>query len=118
AMSTFAAAPLAEAAARVLGSSGRLFVLAGAIVSMFGYAAGDMLGSPRAWYAFGRAGILPAAMTRIHARYHTPYVAIVVYACVVAALSISSSFTQLAVLANVAALTLYLMSRSSCSGVT
>jgi len=109
AMSTFAAAPLAEAAARVLGSSGRLFVLAGAIVSMFGYAAGDMLGSPRAWYAFGRAGILPAAMTRIHARYHTPYVAIVVYACVVAALSISSSFTQLAVLANVAALTLYLM---------
>jgi len=108
-MATYAAAPLAEAASRVLGSGGRLFVLLGAIVSMFGYVSGDMLGSPRAWYAFGRAGVLPAAMTRIHPRYHTPYVAIVVYACIVATLAISSSFTQLAVLANVAALTLYLM---------
>ena len=44
-----------------------------------------------------------------HPTYHTPYVAIVVYACVVATLAISSSFTQLAILANVAALTLYLM---------
>src|SRR2546428_3467106 len=108
-MSTYAAAPLAEAAARVLGSGGRLLVLVGAIASMFGYVSGDMLGSPRAWYAFGRAGVLPAAMMRVHPAYHTPYVAIVVYACVVATLAISSSFTQLAVLANVAALTLYLM---------
>jgi len=108
-MSTFASAPLAEAASRVLGSGGRLLVLLGAIVSMFGYVSGDMLGSPRAWYAFGRAGVLPASMTWIHPTYHTPYVAIIVYACIVAALAISSSFTQLAVLANVAALTLYLM---------
>jgi amino acid transporter len=108
-MSTYAAAPLAEAASRVLGAGGRVFVLVGAVVSMFGYVSGDMLGSPRAWYAFGRAGVLPAAMARIHPRYHTPHVAIVVYACIVATLAISSSFTQLAVLANVAALTLYLM---------
>jgi basic amino acid/polyamine antiporter, APA family len=108
-MSQFAAAPLAEAAGRVLGAGGRLLVLAGAIVSAFGYVSGDMLGSPRAWYAFGRAGVLPSAMTRIHSVYHTPHVAIVVYACIVAAVAVSSSFTQLAVLANVAALTLYLM---------
>jgi APA family basic amino acid/polyamine antiporter len=108
-MSTFASAPLAVAAARILGPAGRLLMLAGGIVSMFGYVSGDMLGSPRAWYAFGRAGVLPAAMTRIHPTYHTPYIAIVVYACIVATLAISSSFTQLAILANVAALTLYLM---------
>jgi amino acid transporter len=108
-MSQFAAAPLAEAAGRVLGGGGRVLVLAGAIVSAFGYVSGDMLGSPRAWYAFGRAGVLPSVMTRIHPVYHTPHVAIVVYACIVATLAISSSFTQLAVLANVAALTLYLM---------
>ena len=79
--------------------------------SAFGLAlgVGALLGSPRAWYAFGRAGVLPEAMTRIHPVYHTPHVAIVVYACVVGTIAISSSFTQLAVLANVAALTLYLM---------
>jgi len=108
-MATYAAAPLAEAASRVLGRSGRLLILAGATVSMFGYVSGDMLGSPRALFAFARDGVLPSALARIHARFHTPYLAIVVYACLVATLAASSTFTQLAILANVAALTLYLM---------
>jgi APA family basic amino acid/polyamine antiporter len=68
-----------------------------------------MLGSPRAWFAFGRAGVLPASLARVHPRFHTPHVAIIAYACGVGALAISSSFTRLAILANVAALTLYLM---------
>ena len=109
AMATYSTAPLAEAAGRVLGQGGRLLVLLGAIVSMFGYVSGDMLGSPRTLFAFARDGVLPAVVARIHPRFHTPYIAIIIYACIVATVSISSSFTQLAVLANVAALTLYLM---------
>ena len=108
-MAVYSTAPLAEAAGRVLREGGRLLVLVGAIVSMFGYASGDMLGSPRTLFAFARDGVLPSVVARVHPRFHTPYIAIVVYACIVAAVSISSSFTQLAVLANVAALTLYLM---------
>jgi len=108
-ISTYAAAPLAEAAGRVLGGGGRLLVLAGAVVSMFGYVSGDMLGSPRALFAFARDGILPASVARIHPRFHTPSVAIVLHATIVATVAVSSTFTQLAVLANVAALTLYLM---------
>jgi APA family basic amino acid/polyamine antiporter len=108
-MATFSTAPLAEAAGRALGQGGRLLVLLGAVVSMFGYVSGDMLGSPRTLFAFARAGVLPPAVGRIHPHFRTPYIAIVLYACIVAAVSISSSFRQLAVLANVAALTLYLM---------
>ena len=109
AMPQYASAPLAEAASRMFGPGGRVLMLVGAIVSMFGYVSGDMLGSPRTLFAFGRDGILPPAFARVHPRYHTPHIAIVAYAVVVAALAISSSFTQLAVLANVAALSLYLL---------
>ncbi len=108
-MATYAAAPLAEAAGRVMGRSGRLLILAGATVSMFGYVSGDMLGSPRALFAFARDGVFPAALARVHPRFHTPHVAIATYAVIVGTLAVSSSFTELAILANVAALSLYLM---------
>jgi basic amino acid/polyamine antiporter, APA family len=105
----FAAAPLAEAAGRLLGPAGRAMMLGGAIVSMFGYVSGDMLGSPRALFALARDGILPRALAAVHPRFRTPWIAIVVYAVAVGLLAISSSFTELAILANVTALTLYLM---------
>jgi len=108
-LSAYAAAPLAEAARRVLGPAGGTLVLLGGTVSMLGYVSGDMLGSPRALFALGRDGALPAILARVHSRFHTPYVALIVHAVIVATLSISSSFAQLAVLSNVAALSLYLM---------
>ena len=49
------------------------------------------------------------ALVRVHPRYRTPALAIVLYAAVVAALAISSSFERLVVMANVSALLLYLM---------
>jgi amino acid transporter len=76
---------------------------------MCGYVSGDMLGSPRALYAYARDGALPSALAYVHPRFHTPSIAIVVHALIVGALAVSSSFTQLAIIANVAALTLYLM---------
>jgi APA family basic amino acid/polyamine antiporter len=104
-----ASAPLAEAMARVVGPGGRLLVMAGALVSMFGYVAGDMLGSPRALFALARDRMLPSALARVHPRFHTPHVAIIVYAAIVAAVAASSTFTELAIVANVAVLTLYLL---------
>ena len=105
----YTAAPLAETARRMLGDSGKLFLLAGGTVSIFGYVAGDMLGTPRALFALARDGMLPARLAQVHPRYHTPATAIVCYAAVVAALAISSSFERLVIMANVSALLLYLL---------
>ena len=102
-------APLVETAGRLFGSGARLVFLVGMAVSIFGYIAGDMLGTPRALFALARDGVLPAPLVRVHPRYHTPAIAIVLYAAVVAALAISSSFERLVVMANVSALLLYLM---------
>jgi len=110
-LATYSAAPLAETARRLFGGWGRTLVLAGGTISMFGYVSGDMLGTPRALYALGRDGNLPfaRALASISGRYRTPVFSIVIYAISVAALSISSSFERLAVLANVSGLALYLM---------
>ena len=108
-MAQHAEAPLAAAAGRCLGAGGRLLVLAGGAVSMFGYLCGDMLSSPRSLYAFGRDGFLPRALGRVHPSYHTPHVAIVVHAVTAALLATSSSFRYLALLSNVSVLTLYFL---------
>jgi amino acid transporter len=108
-MAQHAEAPLAAAAGRFLGAGGRLLVLAGGAVSMFGYLCGDMLSSPRSLYAFGRDGFLPRALGRVHPSFHTPHVAIVVHAITAALLAASSSFRYLALLSNVSVLTLYFL---------
>ena len=102
-------APLAETAARLLGDGGKLFLLAGGTISIFGYVAGDMLGTPRALLALARNDVLPQAVATIHPRYHTPALAIRLYAVVVALLAISGSFERLVIMANVSALLLYLL---------
>jgi basic amino acid/polyamine antiporter, APA family len=99
--------PLADTAGRMLGSTGRTLILAGAAVSMFGYVSGMTLAVPRALYAFARDGFLPRRLAAVHPRFHTPYVAIGVQAVVVCVLAISSTFERLALLANVNILVLY-----------
>jgi len=101
--------PLAEAALQFLGNFGRVLMLAGATISAFGFVTSDILSSPRIIFAFGRDGVLPKWFAHIHPRFHTPDVAIVTYAAIAFTLSFSSTFQQLAVLANVAVLLLYLL---------
>jgi basic amino acid/polyamine antiporter, APA family len=107
-------APLAESAARFLGNFGRTLLLAGATISAFGFVTSDILSSPRMVFAFGRDGVLPAFFAHVHPRYRSPDVAIITYAVLAFALSISGTFEQLAVLSNVAVLLMYFLCCAGC----
>ncbi|MEP7015291.1 MAG: amino acid permease [Verrucomicrobiota bacterium] len=107
-------APLAEAAALFLGNLGRTVLLAGATISAFGFVTSDILSSPRMLFAFGRDGTLPAWFAHVHPRHRSPDVAIITYAVLAFALSISGSFEKLAVLSNVAVLLMYLLCCAAC----
>ena len=100
-------APLADALARVGPGGGALLLATGAI-SMFGYLAGDMLGSSRILFAFGRDGLLPRRLAAVHGVTRAPHVAILVHTVLAAALAMSGTFTVLAPLSSVAILILYL----------
>jgi len=80
-----------------------------ALVSAVGAGLGCVLVAVRMLFALGRDGALPHRLATVHPRYHTPAVAIVSYAAIVATLAVSSTFAQLVVLANVSGLLLYLM---------
>lgn len=101
------AAPLADAAGVALGSWARLLLLAGAVISMIGHAGAMILAAPRALFAFARDGFLPAALARTHPVHRTPATAIVVQCAIVLALAITSTFEQLAILANLSTLVVY-----------
>src|SRR5438094_2453270 len=107
-------APLAEAAAKFLGHIGRTTLLMGATVSAFGFVTSDILSSPRIIFAFGRDGALPAWFAHVHPRYRSPDVAIVTYAVLAFALSVTGTFEKLAVLSNVAVLLMYLLCCAAC----
>jgi amino acid transporter len=101
--------PLAQAAATFIGNAGRTILIIGAAVSAFGFVASDILSSPRMLFAIGRDGVLPRWFAHVHPRYRSPDVAIIVYSALAFVLSVSSSFEELAVLSNVAVLSMYLL---------
>jgi APA family basic amino acid/polyamine antiporter len=100
--------PLADAAGAVLGPWGRILLLSAVVVSTFGYLSGMTLAIPRALYAFGRDGYLPAVIASVHPRYRTPHVSIALQTALACTLAITSKFGPLAIIANVAALLVYL----------
>jgi amino acid transporter len=101
------ATPLATAAGVVMGDFGRRSILVGTVISTLVWISGDLLAVPRSVFAFGRDGLLPRVFASVHPRYRTPHVAILTYGAVVAAFALSGTFERLAVLANLAILSLY-----------
>lgn len=101
-------APLADLGDRLMGPAGRSLIVACTAVAVFGALAADMIGTPRAFLAASESGMLPEALSRIHPRFHTPWIAILVTAGVALALSLSGGFAVLAVLASMALLLIYL----------
>jgi APA family basic amino acid/polyamine antiporter len=99
--------PLASAAAVAMGPAGRQLILAGSVVSMFGYVSGMTLAVPRMLFAFGRDGFLPAPLAAVHATWRTPYVAIAVQTALVILLALFGNFEVLAVAANATILLMY-----------
>jgi amino acid transporter len=84
-------------------------MVVGAAISMLGHTSGAILATPRQLLAFGRDGFLPRWFAIVHPVFRTPYVAILVHAAVLAVVALSGTFAQLAILANVAVLTLYFL---------
>jgi amino acid transporter len=101
--------PLANAAHSIAGPVGRTVMIVGATISMLGYLSANILSVPRSWYALGRDRFLPQKLSSVHSKYRTPHVAIVLHSALLAALALSGTFQQLALVANLTSFVLYIL---------
>jgi amino acid transporter len=90
--------PLAATAEQLLGPWGRTLLLGAVSLSIFALVNGDLLLSPRCLYAAAKDGLLPAPLAKVHPRFHTPHVAIAVFATIACTLSVVGAFKPLAIL--------------------
>lgn len=99
---------VARAAEHALGRAGGAAIAVGIVISIFGVNAASSLILPRRVSALAEQGDLPAALGRLHPRFGTPGLAVIVVHAAVAAVALSGSFAQLAVLAVVGRLIQYI----------
>ena len=108
------ATPVASAAARFLGPAGAALMALGAILSTTGTNSTILLIGPRMLYALAQGGQLPAVFGRVHPRFRTPHVAVILFCASTLALALSGTFALLAALNAVARL---LYSITTCAAV-
>ena len=84
--------PLADASAAFLGSWGPTMISVGALISVFGTLNVIMLACSRLPFAMATHGQLPAALARIHPRFRTPHVSILVSALAILVFALPGTF--------------------------
>ena len=100
-------APLAAAFGRLVGPAGVALASCAAMLSIYGYATGSVLQSPRVLYAMAERGELPAPLGRVHPRFRTPDLAVLTYSSLVFGLALYGSFEWNATLSAIVRLVTY-----------
>jgi APA family basic amino acid/polyamine antiporter len=80
----------------------------GAVVSILGTNSNTVLSGPRYLFALAEAGFGPRALARLHPRFRTPWIAVVLQSAIALPLALGGSFEGLAKLSVMARLATYL----------
>jgi basic amino acid/polyamine antiporter, APA family len=100
--------PLASASRHFLGPIGGILLTAGAVLSTTGTNSALMLVTPRILFAMAEGRQLPAVIAKVHPRFLTPCVAIVLAALLGLACAMYSQFASLAAISAIARLLSYM----------
>jgi APA family basic amino acid/polyamine antiporter len=101
-------APLSDAGAIIAGAAGRELFILGVSISIFGSVATSMICAPRSFFLMAQNAVLPSSLARVHRRFQTPHISIVVTAAFMFLLSATGAFSHLAMLSVVSTLLVYL----------
>ena len=99
--------PLADAGQRFLGTAGGALISAGAIISIVGNLNIILLSGSRVPFAIAEQKQLPAFVGRVHHRFFTPYVSILITGAIMLVLTLKSSFVAALTISAIARLVTY-----------
>ena len=99
--------PVVDSARQFLPPLGVQIVAVGTLVSAYGYLSANMLHTPRITFAMGERGDFPAFFGKIHPRFRTPHLSIVIFAAMLLLFSVAEDFRWNAMLSSVARLFVY-----------
>ncbi len=99
--------PLADAGSQFLGAAGGAIISAGAIISISGNLNILLLSGSRLPFAMAEQKQLPAVVGKIHGRFFTPYISILITAGLMLFLTLKSSFLEALTISTIARLVTY-----------
>jgi len=99
--------PLADAGARFMGTAGGAIISAGAIISVAGNLNITVLSASRVPFAISEQKQLPAFLARVHRRFFTPHLSIVITTTLMLILTLKSSFVAALTISTIARLVAY-----------
>jgi amino acid transporter len=99
--------PLAASARVMFGGGGAVIITVAALISVYGWVASNMLNVPRLTMAMAEHGALPSFFAKIHPRYRTPWISILIFAAISLALALQAGLLQNLSLSAISRLLLY-----------
>lgn len=99
--------PLADAGQRFMGTAGGALISAGAMISIAGNLNVLILSGSRIPFAFAEKEQLPSFFARVHRRFSTPHISILLTATVMLVLTLKSSFVAALTVSAIARLVTY-----------
>lgn len=107
--------PLAAVASVLIGRGGAAAVAIAAMVSTYGWISAGLLNAPRLLYSLAAEGDFPAVFAKLHPRFRTPTVSIVLFALTGWLLAVSGTFLWIVALAA-ASMIVYYAATCACLG--
>ncbi len=105
---TTSARSVADVASVLVGPAGGILITIAVLVSTGGANSSLILDAPRLVFSLAEEGDFPKTLARLHPRFHTPTVAIVLYAVLVTILAISGGFLWLLEVTAAASMIMYI----------
>lgn len=84
--------PLAAVATALIGGGGATFIGIAVMVSTYGNVSAHILAGPRLIYSLAAHGEFPAVLGKVHSRFNTPHVAIVLFGAFACLLALTGTF--------------------------